>query len=222
MSERTYTDEQLEHIDDGHDVTFEGRHYTAYEATQQQRKIERTVRKLKREQAAFKAAGLNDEATAVTARIRRLNTEYKAFSKAAGLPMQRERMRVGYQIELTDIKQFAELKEYQGNISVNGKFSERQYQVKLNPPKITGTTHHFKNNLVLKEDRALLTVEAAQSIIDNNRLVLYQTDRNTLKFIADNGYAVLDMDGNIVTAVPEKLRNKYRKYVEGEQYGKKS
>lgn len=97
VMERTYTDEELEHIDDGHNVDFEGRHYTAYEATQQQRKIERTVRKLKREQAAFKAAGLNDEATAVTARIRRLNTEYKAFSKAAGLPMQRERMKVGYE-----------------------------------------------------------------------------------------------------------------------------
>ena len=48
--ERTYTDEELAHIDDGHDVDFEGKHYTAYEATQKQRKIERTVRKLKRQQ----------------------------------------------------------------------------------------------------------------------------------------------------------------------------
>lgn len=96
VSERTYTDEQLAHIDDGHDVTFEGKHYTAYEATQKQRQIERTVRKLKREQTAYKAAGLTEEQQAVTARIRRLNAEYKAFSEAAGLPMQRERMRVEY------------------------------------------------------------------------------------------------------------------------------
>lgn len=96
VSERAYTDEQLAHIDDGHDVTFEGKHYTAYEATQKQRQIERTVRKLKREQTAYKAAGLTEEEQAVTARIRRLNAEYKAFSEAAGLPMQRERMRVEY------------------------------------------------------------------------------------------------------------------------------
>ena len=96
VMERTYTDEDLEHIDDGHDVDFEGKHYTAYEATQQQRKIERTVRKLKREQTAYKAAGLTEKEQAVTARIRRLNAEYKAFSKAAGIPMQRERMRVEY------------------------------------------------------------------------------------------------------------------------------
>ena len=96
VSERTYTDEELAHIDDGHDVDFEGKHYTAYEATQKQRQIERTVRKLKREQTAYKAAGLSDEEQAVKSRIRRLNAEYKAFSEAAGLPMQRERMRVEY------------------------------------------------------------------------------------------------------------------------------
>lgn len=96
VSERTYTDEQLAHIDDGHDVEFEGKHYTAYEATQKQRQIERTVRKLKREQTAYKAAGLTEEHQAVIARIRRLNAEYKAFSEAAGLPLQRERMKVVY------------------------------------------------------------------------------------------------------------------------------
>lgn len=77
-------------------MEFEGKHYTAYQCTQKQRQIERTIRKLKREQAAYKAAGLEDDATAVTARIRRLNAKYKEFSKAAGLPEQRERMRVLY------------------------------------------------------------------------------------------------------------------------------
>lgn len=96
MMERTYTDEELAHIDDDHDVDFEDRHYTAYEATQKQRQIERTVRKLKREQTAYKSAGLEEDAQAVIARIRRLNKEYKAFSEAAGLPMQRERMKVVY------------------------------------------------------------------------------------------------------------------------------
>lgn len=96
VSERTYTDEQLAHIDDDHNIEFEGKHYTAYDATQKQRQIERTVRKLKREQTAYKAAGLTEDYQAVTARIRRLNAEYKAFSEAAGLPMQRDRMRVMY------------------------------------------------------------------------------------------------------------------------------
>lgn len=94
VSERTYTDEQLEHIDDGHGCTFDGKDYTAYEATQMQRRIERTVRKLKREKAAYKAAGLHEDETAVNIRLRRLNAKCKAFSAEAGLPEQPERMRV--------------------------------------------------------------------------------------------------------------------------------
>lgn len=96
VSERTYTDEQLSHIDDGLGCTFEGKTYTAYEATQEQRKVERTIRKLKREKAAYSAAGLTDEEQAVNIKLRRLNAKYKAFSKAAGLPEQRERMKVPY------------------------------------------------------------------------------------------------------------------------------
>ena len=96
VSERTYTDEQLEHIDDGLGCTFDGKTYTAYEATQMQRKIERTIRKLKREKAAYKAAGLTEEEQAVNIRLRRLNAKYKSFSAAAGLPEQRERMKVLY------------------------------------------------------------------------------------------------------------------------------
>lgn len=97
VSERTYTDEQLAHIDDGLGCTFEGKTYTAYEATQEQRKVERTIRKLKREKTAYSAAGLTDEEQAVNIKLRRLNAKYKAFSKAAGLPEQRERMKVLYE-----------------------------------------------------------------------------------------------------------------------------
>lgn len=212
---RTYTDEELAHIDDGHDVDFEEKHYTAYEATQKQRQVERTIRKLKREQTAYKAAGLTENYQAVTTHIRRLNQEYKAFSEAAGLPLQRERMQVQYPEGLTSIKQFSGLESYQGNIKIVGKFSSRQYQVQLDPPQISGVTDHFANNLTMKPDRSALTIEASQSIINNSRLVLYQTDRNTLKFLADSGYVVLSVDGKIVTAVPEKLRKKYRDYLEG-------
>lgn len=96
VSERTYTDEQLEHIDDDLGCEFDGKKYTAYEATQMQRRVEREVRRLKREKAAYKAAGLHEEEQSVNIRLRRLNAKYKAFSAAAWLPEQRERMKVLY------------------------------------------------------------------------------------------------------------------------------
>lgn len=97
VSERTYTDEQLAHIDDGLGCTFDGKTYTAYEAAQMQRRIERTIRKQKRLKNAYSVAGLEEDATAANIKLRRLNAKYKAFSAAAGLPEQRERMKVLYE-----------------------------------------------------------------------------------------------------------------------------
>ena len=97
-SERTYTDSELEGMkpENRPKIKFEGREYDDYQATQKQRQIERTIRKLKRSKAAAEAAGLTADAQAANIRLRRLNKEYTAFSKAAGLPEQRERMRVLY------------------------------------------------------------------------------------------------------------------------------
>lgn len=97
VSERTYSKNDLDKMKGANrKFTFEGKEYDGYTSTQKQREIERTIRKLKREQAAYKAAGLTDDEQAVSARIRRLNKLYKEFSEAAGLPMQRERMKVEY------------------------------------------------------------------------------------------------------------------------------
>lgn len=101
VSERTYTEDQLKHIDDGLGCTYDGKTYTAYKATQMQRRVEREIRKLKREKAAYKAAGLHEDETAVNIRLRRLNAKYKAFSAEAGLPEQPERMRVYFTDDAT-------------------------------------------------------------------------------------------------------------------------
>ena len=90
VMERTYTDEELTNIDPP-DFKYEGRTYTHYEATQIQRQIERTIRKLKRRVAA---ATTEEDAQAARIKSRRLTEKYHEFSKAAGLREQRERMNV--------------------------------------------------------------------------------------------------------------------------------
>lgn len=96
VSERTYTDEQLAHIDDDLGCTFDGKTYTAYEATQMQRRVERQIIKQKRFVTAYKASGQMDEYRAAKAKLTRLNAKYKAFSEAAKLPLQWERTKVLY------------------------------------------------------------------------------------------------------------------------------
>ena len=84
VSERTYTDKELKNIDPK-PFTYQGRKYTAYEATQKQRQIERALRAVKRRLTAFKAAGDTEAYTLDAVRFQRLNSEYKAFSAAADL-----------------------------------------------------------------------------------------------------------------------------------------
>lgn len=97
VSERTYTDAELEDMKpDNHKFKFEGKQYDQYSASQKQREIERTIRKLKREQAAFKAAGITENEQSVSVAILRLKKKYTDFSKKAGLPEQKERMKVLY------------------------------------------------------------------------------------------------------------------------------
>lgn len=93
VSERTYTDEQLANIDPP-PFAYQGKTYSAYEATQKQRQIERAMRKSKREFIGYEAAGQTETAQDSAIRLRRLSQEYKAFSKAAGLRTQPERARV--------------------------------------------------------------------------------------------------------------------------------
>lgn len=96
VSERTYTDEQLAHIDDDLGCEFDGKNYTAYEATQMQRRVERQIIKQKRFVTAYKASEQKDEYYAAKAKLVRLNAKYKSFSEAAGLPLQWERTKVLY------------------------------------------------------------------------------------------------------------------------------
>lgn len=163
VMERTYTDKELEHIDDGHDVEFEGKRYTAYEATQKQRQIERTIRKLKREQTAYKAAGLEEDAQTVTARIRRLNKEYRDFSEAAGLPLQRERMQVTY----TDIEseQTASALKVQRDAEapIRQAIRNGEYPLEINPEK---QARHMAGTATPGRSVITVSVEELQAIIN--------------------------------------------------------
>ena len=180
-----------------------------------QRRIERQIRAQKRLKNAYKSAGLSKDATAANIKLRRLNDKYREFSREAGLPEQRERIKVLTDGEITDDSRFAPLREYAGEWKIKERLSDRQYVIDVGKPQIAGAKQHFWDNLETRVDRSGLNLDAAQNIIDNNRLTLYQTDRQTLKFLAVNGYVMLNMKNEIVTVVPEKLRKKYRDYLEG-------
>lgn len=91
VMERSYTDEELANIDPP-PFEFEGKKYSAYDATQMQRQIETSMRAQKRKMDGYEAAGDTEAYTAAKAKYNALSAKYKAFSKAAQLPEQRQRL----------------------------------------------------------------------------------------------------------------------------------
>lgn len=83
VSKSAYSKFQMDHIDKP-PVTYKGKVYTDYEASQKQRQIERSMRKTKREMVAFEAAGLKDDFTAASVKLRRQRNEYKDFVRGTG------------------------------------------------------------------------------------------------------------------------------------------
>jgi hypothetical protein len=97
VSEPQYTEKQLKQFKEENKkgVIYNGKHYTTYEATQKQRQIERAIRRQKRRVMVAKGSNDKDAQLISKAKLRRLNEEYGRYSKAVGLPTQRERLFVG-------------------------------------------------------------------------------------------------------------------------------
>lgn len=75
-------------------ITYNGKHYTGYEATQRQRRLEAAMRKQKRRIIVDEATGDADKLQEDQIRMQLQRQEYARFSKAAGLRTQGERAEV--------------------------------------------------------------------------------------------------------------------------------
>lgn len=96
VSEPEYTDEQLKKIQDENEKGFdyEGKHYTMYEGTQLQRRIETEIRRQKDTQILAKASGDMELVGESQSKITKLTHKYNDLCKASGLKPKKQRMRI--------------------------------------------------------------------------------------------------------------------------------
>ena len=81
-----------ENIKEPAPVKISGKEYNYYQVSQQQRKMERDIRATKREIEAQKAIG--GDTTELQNKLRKQTADYKQFSKAAGVKVKNNRLRV--------------------------------------------------------------------------------------------------------------------------------
>lgn len=95
VSDPSYTPEELKQMraEESKKHEYNGKEYTKYEASQRQRRLERTIA-ARRHAVDLLEEGGADEQTIQTARasFQAVSQEYTRFSKAMGLPQQRERV----------------------------------------------------------------------------------------------------------------------------------
>ena len=122
VSVRKYTDEQLEEWANKENTPkkYGDKEYTSYEASQEQRKLERLMRKQRQDIKLLKEGGANEEDIMVAeTKYRITSDEYVKLSKVMGLPQQRERV---YSDGLKEVssKEAYKTIEHRANLYYNG------------------------------------------------------------------------------------------------------
>ena len=97
VSVPTYTAEQLEEMNRQENTPkeYQGKQYTAYQATQRQRRLETQMRAERQKIHLLQVGGADEkDITSAKCRYRATSAEYARFSKAMDLPQQRERVKI--------------------------------------------------------------------------------------------------------------------------------
>lgn len=203
-----YTPAELEEMRQKNEVgvTYNGRRYTTYEATQTQRAKERAIRRQRR--AVLVSEALGDEKRLQNDRIKlvTMEDEYTRFSKETGLRTQTERLEVGgYGPKQAVAAKKTVYEAQKGTIAVAGKPAiMKRNSVKREDTTVQtiGRIDTQKYSVVsqdIRTDEVVITDERVQHIKDRHPND-FERYSNYLKDIVENPQYILE-DNSPNTAV---------------------
>ena len=188
ISEPTYTEEELAELNrqEKEPIEYNSKQYTKYEALQRQRRLETTMRAQRQEMQLLKEGGADeDDIINCRARYHGTSQEYTAFSKAMGLPQQRERV-------------FA---DGLGNI-MQGKYtggSGKESPVRVPPvgAKVTDKVTAEERKELLSRDKVVIAdkaknVEKVSAVEETSGFKQAKTIEEAEKFALENGVRHVD------------------------------
>ena len=200
ISERSYTDEELAQMnaEENKPVKYGDKEYTKYEALQRQRKLETAMRAQRQKIHLLEEAGA-DEEDIINARCRYRGTsqEYTRFSKAMGLPQQRERVNADGlgNIGVVKYSKAVDKNEKYGIMNVGSDDVALEYQrYGRNKNTLVNSTYIESGEYRRKFDNATDNAEVNKALYDNAKKALrhrsgtafedmYWIDSNTGKTI---------------------------------------
>ena len=197
---RTWSDEELKYIDPP-PFEYNGKRYTYYEATQQQRAYERRIRQIKRELIGYDAAGMEEDFAKTSYRLKQVRDDYKAFSKKAGLRLKNERAQVLQYGRSISRRSVQAAKAYEEEL--RRKARERAIIEEIKAAGIKGqkftlnpeVDEEFIKNLGFNEEHINVerqhnvTEEEAKDFIRNAKLKVERMNGDAINFYCENGVA---------------------------------
>lgn len=190
VSERMYSDEWLDEMnrEENTPKIFKGKEYTAYEARQHQRYIERCMRAQREKVELLKEGGADkDEVMLARCKYQAQLDEYKHFSKVMKLPEQRERIYYDMKGRIAPTKRQmneffarqAEKKAASMNRKINREKAEDGHEI------IDDRTYKKLTKEFLENDGLIIRGEDAANHLGNRAYASYLPGLNTA-FIRDD------------------------------------
>ena len=198
LSKRAYTNEMLAQLD-AKEISYQGKDYTRYEASQMQRALERKIRKAKREYLSLDAAGQDTAESAV--KLRQARAQLNDFLTETGLRQDNFREQVAgfgrseaskaswaarLQQRLDDVNQELQSLREDGKIKLTGKF--------VTAPKLQKKLEFNEHTLERMAERGI-TPEDAQNIVKNALFAIEQRNGTQHAYYSDKGFIAVQTSG---------------------------
>lgn len=202
-----YSNEQLQKIIDDNEKGFEinGKHYTMYEGTQMQRKLETAIRKEKDTQIMAKASGNEQLIAESQSNITKLTNKYNELCKVSGLQRKADRLRVsGYKRTKVQRKNNKEIEYARRNNKI--WHSTENLEEIIESDKLISPSLAVSKELNSKVRYGTQFIEFKPELLEN-------VDKKTKIYIGDGGNK-FSKENNKFDNLMEMLKNKPDNYNE--------
>ncbi len=210
-SVRTYTDEWLEQQiqEENTPKEYHGKQYTTYEATQQQRKMERAMRAQREKIKLLKEGGADEqEIILAKAKYQGQMQTYKDFSEKMGLKEQKVRITqdgLRGKFMPTKAEQKA-LEESAINDKIKAELSEEKIKgiPQINPHKIDVSEFTFDNSHINAVREHGVTRAEAEQFIKESDISLTRWKGRFINYYGPNGATYVDVENNNIRTAFKK------------------
>lgn len=210
ISERTYTDEELDRLqaEDKAEKEYNGKKYNRYTAQQQQRKLETQMRAQRQEIKLNAEGGADaDYVTALKAKYTSTRAEYAKFCKEFGLREQPERVTID---NIGDIRKFRGLTTNNDDDIITLKITKKQFG-----KKVGKHASDWGLNPKIKDDRDKM-LDIVLDIRNNPtqpvRIGAWSGQKDEVLFyIKGNDFIITKQDGEFITIIKDGEDNGWLK-----------